>query len=50
MITLRCKLKPEDYIQAQYLHMRSLSWLKYLGIALLSLSLVILIASASSLD
>jgi hypothetical protein len=28
MITLRCKLKPEDYIQAQYLHMRSISRLR----------------------
>jgi YcxB-like protein len=46
MITLHCKLKPEDYIQAQYLHMRPSSWQKYLGIALLSLWLVAVVASA----
>lgn len=46
MVTLlQCKLKPEDYIKAQYLHMRQSSWLKYLGIALLSLWLVVLVAS-----
>lgn len=48
MITLQCKLKPEDYIKAQYLHMRPSPWLKYLGIALLSLCLVIVVASAFS--
>ena len=46
MITLQCKLKPEDYIKAQYLHMRPSPWLKYLGIALLSFWLVILVALA----
>ena len=46
MITLQqCKLKPEDYIKAQYLHIRPSPWLKYLGIALLSLWLVFLVAS-----
>lgn len=49
MITLQCKLKPEDYIQAQYLHMRPSPLFKYLCIALLSLCLVVFIASASSL-
>jgi YcxB-like protein len=43
MITLQCKLKPEDYIKAQYLHMRPSPWLKYLSIALLSLWLVVLV-------
>lgn len=47
MITLQqCKLKPEDYIKAQYLHMRPSPWLKYLCIALLSLYLVLLVASS----
>ncbi len=48
MITLQCKLKPEDYIQAQYLHMRPSPWLKYLGIAFLSFWLVVLVALALS--
>jgi YcxB-like protein len=47
MITLNCKLKPEDYIKAQYLHMRPSPWLKYPGIAFLSLWLVFSVASAS---
>jgi hypothetical protein len=47
MILLQCKLKPEDYIKAQYLHMRPSPWLKYFGIALLSLWLVFFIALAS---
>jgi uncharacterized membrane-anchored protein len=45
MITLQCKLKPEDYVKAQYLHIRPSPWLKYLGIALLSLWLVVVVAS-----
>jgi YcxB-like protein len=48
MITLQCKLEPEDYIKAQYLHMQPSPWLKYLGIALLSLCLVIVAASVPS--
>lgn len=48
MITLQCKLKPEDYIKAQYLHMQPSPWLKYLGITLLSLCLVVLVASGPS--
>ncbi len=50
MITLQCKLKPEDYIKANYLHIRPSPWLKYLSIAFLSLCIVILVASVSSLD
>lgn len=47
MITLQGKLKPEDYIKAQYLHMQPSSWLMYLGIALLSFCLVIFVALTS---
>ncbi|MEI6330371.1 MAG: YcxB family protein [Pseudanabaena sp. ELA645] len=38
MIVLQCKLTSEDYIKAQYLHLRPSPWLKYLGIACLSLA------------
>ncbi len=48
MITLQCKLKPEDYIKAQYLHMQPSPWFMYLGIALLSFCLVIVAASVPS--
>lgn len=44
MITLQGKLKPEDYIQAQYLHMQPSPWLMYLGIAFLSFCLVIVVS------
>jgi membrane protein implicated in regulation of membrane protease activity len=49
MITLKqCKLTPEDYIEAQYLHMRPSPWLKYFGIALMSLLVVVLVALVAS--
>lgn len=50
MITLQGKFEPKDYIKAQYLHLRPKPWFKYVVIALLSLCLVILLASASSAD
>lgn len=50
MITLQGKCEPKDYINAQYLHLRPKPWFKYVAIALLSLCLVILLASASSPD
>jgi hypothetical protein len=49
MITLKqCKLTPEDYIEAHYLHMRPSPWLKYFGIALMSLLVVVLVALVAS--
>lgn len=48
MITLQCKLTPEDYIKANYLHMRPSPWLKYLGMAFLSFFLVFLVSSVPS--
>jgi YcxB-like protein len=42
MITFRGKLQSADIIKAMYLHMRPRPWLKYLGIALLSLYIVFL--------
>jgi hypothetical protein len=50
MITLQGKFKPEDYIKALYLHLRPKPWFKYIVIALLSLCLVVFVASASSPD
>ena len=51
MITLRCKLAPEDYIQALRLHMQQ-PWLKFLALVILGLHLAIfihLIVTGSSL-
>ena len=51
MITLQCKLTPEDYIQALRLHMQQ-PWIKYLAFVVLGLYLAMfihLIAIGSSL-
>jgi YcxB-like protein len=48
MITLQCKLTPEDYIKALYLNMRPSPWLKYVGIAALAFCLVMLVSAAFS--
>lgn len=39
---LRCKIEPSDYVRAQYLHLRPRPVIRWLGILLVALSLLVL--------
>jgi hypothetical protein len=48
MLSILCQLTADDYVKAQYLHLRPSPWVKYLVLGLVGLGLAVLVSGALS--